>query len=447
MPFSFFRRNPEADGGFVRSPAPDVPEATRFAFLLSFAALLAILAFCFDRPSDILKGSRIILLSPANLVTDYFALANVGAALINASLMTFLGILLVRAARVRVSGTVIAAIFTLAGFSLFGKNLINSLPIVFGVFTYARLGRTPFDRYLLQALYGTALGPLVSEIAFNLGLPQPAGLVLGVLAGMLAGFVLPPLSNHFLRFHQGFNLYNIGFTAGIVSMFFIAVLRSFGVEVSTVNLVSSYSNRSPAILLSLAFLLMLLFGLRLNGWRLTGFRHLLHQSGRLVTDFCLVSGFGLAVVNMALLGFAATAYVLLAGGRLNGPVIGGILTVVGFGAYGKHLRNVLPIFAGVFLIGLFNRYDSRSTVAMLTALFGTTLAPVSGYYGTLAGVLAGSLHAAMVMNISYLHAGMNLYNNGFSGGFIAAALVPFFDGIRNMADVRKKERGHGKHGS
>ena len=38
----------------------------------------------------------------------------------------------------------------------------------------------------------------------------------------------------------------------------------------------------------------------------------------------------------------------------------------------------------------------------------------------------------MTMNISYLHAGMNLYNNGFSGGFVAAALVPLLNEIRKL---------------
>jgi hypothetical protein len=42
-----------------------------------------------------------------------------------------------------------------------------------------------------------------------------------------------------------------------------------------------------------------------------------------------------------------TAYVLAVGGELSGPVIGGIFYVVGFGAFGKHVKNVWPILAGV----------------------------------------------------------------------------------------------------
>ena len=37
---------------------------------------------------------------------------------------------------------------------------------------------------------------------------------------------------------------------------------------------------------------------------------------------------------------------------------------------------------------------------------------------------------AMVMNIGYLHGGLNLYNNGFSAGLVAAILYPIIDMLR-----------------
>ncbi len=294
---------------------------------------------------------------------------------------------------------------------------------------------------MLQSLFGTALSPLVSEITFNLELPIVSGLILGIAAGILAGFVFPPLSIHFLRFHQGFNLYNIGFTAGIIGMFFLAVFRGFGIEIATVDIVSSGNNLSFAIILYTFFVVMFILGLMQNRWRLTGFRQLLALSGKLATDFITIAGPGVTLMNMALTGFIATTYVLAVGGELSGPILGGILTVVGFGAFGKHVRNILPILAGVFLVNLFNVHSANSTIALLGALFGTTLAPIAGQYGVACGVIAGILHMSMVSNISYLHAGMNLYNNGFSGGFIAAALVPLFETFIQIRNNRRKNPG------
>lgn len=424
--------NPKAAGEV------DLDHETRSFFLILGLALMG-LAFFFNTPAEIWAGSIVILTSPANLITDYFELANIGATLMNAGFMTLTSLVLVRVHQVKMTGAIVAAIFTVAGFSFFGKNIYNSIPIILGVMLYARIVRLPFNRFMLQALFGTALGPLPSEITFNLGLPLAPGLILGFSAGILAGLVLPPLSAHFLRFHQGFSLYNIGFTAGIVGMFFLAILQGFGIEITTVAIVSSGNNLAFSVILGTLFAGMLLYGLAKNHWRLTGYRQFLDQPGKLASDFITISGAPLALVNMAFLGLMATSYILAVGGDLNGPVIGGIFTVVGFGAFGKHVKNVWPVLAGVFLTNLFHFNDLAATPSLLAALFGTTLAPIAGYYGPLYGILAGMLHMAMVSNISYLHAGMNLYNNGFTGGFIAAALVPLFDAFKQVISDRKED--------
>lgn len=148
---------------------PVVMERIKYMIALFFSFTLVGLALHFNTLEEIWQGSLKILISPANLVTDYFELANVGAAFINAALMIIKSLFIIRSTKVALSGPLLAAIFTIAGFSLFGKNLFNSIPIILGVFLYAKLTRTPFKNYLLSALYGTALGPLVSEVAFNSG--------------------------------------------------------------------------------------------------------------------------------------------------------------------------------------------------------------------------------------------------------------------------------------
>ena len=428
----------------IEHPRKGQPFDEASTLFLILGLLLIFLAFCFNSPYEIWKGSLIILSSPANLTTDYFALANRGATFMNAGLMTLMSLFLVKKNQVQVTGGLVAAIFTVAGFSFFGKNLFNSIPIMVGVMLYARLVQVPFNRYLLPALFGTALGPVSSEIAFNLGLAPILGITLGIVAGIVAGVALPPLSAHFLRFHQGFNLYNIGFTAGIIGMFFLAVLQGFGVKIEIVSVLSSGNNHSMAIFLIGLFSCLFFYGLFMNRWRLTSYQKILGQSGRLVADFIVIAGFPIALINMSLLGLIATFYVLFIGGELNGPVIGGIFTIVGFGAFGKHIRNVWPILLGVFLGSFFNVNEFNATATIVTALFGTTLAPIAGFYGVIPGILAGILHMGLVSNISFLHAGMNLYNNGFTGGFIAAALVPLLDTFKQAVEDRREMKNDGK---
>ena len=136
-----------------------VTERQKYLFILIFAVSLFGFAFLLNTPHEIWNGSIKILFSPANLVTDYFALANPGAALVNAALMALKSLYIIRKNRVALSGPLLAAIFTVVGFSLFGKNLYNSIPIILGVLLYAKATHTPFKNYLLSALFGTALAP------------------------------------------------------------------------------------------------------------------------------------------------------------------------------------------------------------------------------------------------------------------------------------------------
>jgi hypothetical protein len=133
---------------------------------------------------------------------------------------------------------------------------------------------------------------------------------------------------------------------------------------------------------------------------------------------------------MALTGAIGTIYVLLIGGDLNGPVIGAILTIVGFSACGKHPRNIIPIMLGVFLGSLAKPWAITDPSIVLAALFGTTLAPIAGRFGWRWGIVAGFVHSSAVLSVGSLHAGLNLYNNGFAAGIVAVVLVPVIIAIQ-----------------
>lgn len=418
----------------------DISQKTKYRFLIGVAVFFGVIAFYFNNPIEIIQGQITILTSPANLTTDYFALSNIGATFFNSGMLMLHAIAMVKVTRAEISGPVIAAVFTVAGFSFFGKNLYNSMPIVLGAFSYAKVTKVPSERSLLAALFGTALGPLVSEITFNLGLPLPTGMLFGCGAGFIAGFTLPPLANHFVKFTKGFSLYNVGFTSGVVGTIATSILRAMGYEIEPVSFYSGGHNTEFTILFICMFLGIILFGLYLNSWKLDGYFTLLRHTGQLSTDFLKEDGFSVTIMNMGLLGLISTSYVLFLEGEINGPVIGAILTVVGFGAFGKHLRNVLPILIGVMLMGYINEFNMSVTATIIAGLFGTTIAPIAGRYGSLVGIFAGALHLAVVGNTSYLHGGINLYNNGFSGGFIAAILIPLLETVQYHHRQRRAMR-------
>ena len=100
--------------------------------------------------------------------------------------------------------------------------------------------------------------------------------------------------------------------------------------------------------------------------------------------------------------------------------------------------NVLDMAVGVVIGGVFMHFDINQSSVQLALLFGTTLAPISGYFGWPFGVLAGFLHSSVVLYTGTPVAGMNLYNNGFAGGIVAIFMVPVIQSVR---DRRARARG------
>lgn len=407
-----------------------VKEDVKYKVLFTYSMIILVSAFLFNSPSEILTGMKNIILSPSVLLSGYISIGNLGSAFFNSGLILLIVLFISKLNKVSISGPIVASIFTMGGFAFFGKNIYNIWSIILGVYIYSLTQKESFNKFIIVAFFGTALAPMISQISFGYDFNPIIAIVVSNLIGIISGFFFPPLANHFINFHQGFNLYNMGFTAGVVGTILMSFFRSLGLNSTSQNILSSGNNTVLSIYFIFFFISMIVLGFFLNNKSFKGYKRLLSFSGRTVSDFIGLSGFGVSLINMGILGIMAVLYVLLVKGDLNGPIIGGIFTIVGFGAFGKHARNVIFIVFGVYLATLFNIWDPSSTSVILAALFGTSLAPISGKFGWKYGILTGFMHLSLVMNVGYLHGGMNLYNNGFSAGLLAAVLVPIIDSFR-----------------
>ena len=212
----------------------------------------------------------------------------------------------------------------------------------------------------------------------------------------------------------------------------VSVLKSFGITVEARQIWYSGGNHLFAILLSGLFLGMIAAGLLAGGREVfAGYRRVLKTTGIGGTDYLRDEGGAVILFNMGINGMVATAFLVLVGGDLNGPTIGGIMTIVGFSATGKHLRNILPVMGGVCLAGMTKHWELTDPSATLALLFSTTLAPIAGEFGVMAGLIAGFLHSSVALNVGIVYGGMNLYNNGFAGGLVAIFMVPVVQSYRS----------------
>ena len=392
------------------------------------------LGLLLDGPREIILGLNKIIEDSAILITDYVAIAGIGPTLVNAGLLSLMITFFYIIFDIKPNGAIIASLWLVFGFSFFGKNIFNVWSIILGVYLYSRYKREPFNNYILIAVLGTTLAPTVSQIVFHGILPPMVSLVLGNGFGILIGFMLPPIAVSTVNVHYGYNLYNMGFAGGLLGMILVSVYKIFNVDLETRFLWSTSNNTFFAILLYTTFIIIIIYGYFNSDNRLENLKKVISHSGRLNSDFYnlyLEASF----MNIGLLGILGVSVVLLLGGDLNGPTISGIFTLAGFGTFGKHLINVIPVMVGASLTAYLCIWELKSPSMILSILFSTGLAPISGEFGWPFGILAGFLHGAVVMNVGSVNAGMNLYNNGFSAGFVAMVLVPI---IRSF----KIGRGH-----
>ncbi len=394
-------------------------------FVLSFyAASFIVFGFLIDTPEAILRGMIDIITTRGALLTDYIGIGGMGAAFVNAGLLALSASFVYYLSGTEITGASVACVILVLGFGLFGKNVLNIWSIVIGVMLYSKFRNEPFSLYINTAFLGTALAPIFSEILFSPLLSLSVGLPLSIVTCVLIGFVLAPVAAQLFRVHMGFNLYNVGFAAGILGTLVVALCKSYGYVPEPVMVWTSGNNFVLGWFLAAIFGSMIGLGFFLNPSVLSKMKLLMSLPGRSPTDFILLVGVDATLVNMGLTGTIGAAFVFLAGGDLNGPTIGAILTIVGFAAFGKHPKNIIPIMAGVFLGSLAKPWAISDPPILLAALFGTTLAPIAGRFGWHWGIAAGFLHSSAALSVGDVHAGLNLYNNGFAGGLVAAVLVP-----------------------
>lgn len=398
--------------------------------MILFALSLIGYGFLTASPQEIINGLYHIIIHPDSLITDYIVIGGIGGAFVNSGLLTLMMIYLLHKNDIHFNGTTYAALFLIAGFSFLGKNILNVWAIVIGVYLFAHSRRQPFAKYIYIALFGTAMAPIVTEIVFHFELIFPIRVCLGIILGILVGFILPPLATHFLKIHQGYNLYNVGFTAGIMITVLVALFKSFGYAPTSQMVWGEGYNLKVGLYLYGLCLLMIFLGELTHERAIDQFKHLTRHSGRLVSDFILIDGFSATLINMGINGLIATTYILMVGGNLNGPTMGGVFAVIGFGAFGKHYKNIIPVMIGIVLGSYIKIWSINDPSILLAALFGTSLAPIAGEFGWKYGIIAGFIHSSVVLHVGTLHAGLNLYNNGFSAGIVAAILVPLIEAFR-----------------
>ena len=426
-----------------RAEAMVVQVSDKYILLVvaAYAAAFVVFGLAVDGPTAVGRGLVTILTTRDALLTDYFGIGGIGAGCVNAGLLTLCACFVYYRAGAKMTGAAVACLFLVLGFALFGKNLLNVWGIVVGVWLYARFKGETFATHINTAFFGLALSPIFSELLFSTTMPLGLSLPLALATSLVMGFVLSPAAAQLFRAHMGFSLYNMGFTAGLVGTLVVALYKSYGFVPDPAFIWTTGNNVLLATFLTVVFGSMIAVGFYFDRGVPAGMKKVICTPGQSPTDFIALAGFGPALANMGVTGAIGMIYILAVGGELNGPVIGAIFTIVGFAAFGKHPRNIVPIMVGVFLGSLAKPWNADDPSILLAALFGTTLAPIAGRFGWHWGIVAGFIHSSAALSVGPVHAGLNLYNNGFAAGIVASVLVPVIISIQSRTQPEREPPG------
>lgn len=403
----------------LKKPLPNRLRVT----LLFYFPLICFIGVIIANDPQVFDNFIKIQLSPAILLTDYLEIGGIAATLLNAGFIALMNILLFYHLKLPYTGLMFAAFFTIFGFSFLGMTLVNLIPIYLGGLLYSRYAKIKFRSIIMLSVFAGTLGPIVSHLIFGYGFTGVFAWALGISVGIVLGFFVIPIARHLLKFHDGFNLYNIGFASGIIGIIFVSVMKSLGYPTERVVLLYQSHNSIILALTLISCLYLMTVGYFAEEHLIKKWKLIMPISGRAISDFTEPAGFGATLFNMGIVGLMSTVLVLVLGGVLNGFIMAAIFTIIGFGAFGKHPKNIWPIFAGAILSSMLLGLPLSSTTTLGSILFATTLVPIAGVYGPGWGIVAGFLHVFVVRQVGDFHGGLNLYNNGFAGGLVAGVLI------------------------
>ena len=388
---------------------------------------------------EMFSGLARICTLPAQLTKDYFKpeLGSISGSMLNYFLVGAVCCALMFLPEAKVNGGTVLGFFLTLGFCSYGMNTLNIIPLMLGVAVYSLIKKQPFGKNLNFFMFSTAIAPLITHVLFYYPVMGEApklsllGVVLALVVGVVFGCALPPLCAHSPGFHKGYNLYNAGPAAGFLCFLIYAVLhKTLGVDAPAITAdLGDGSFLFVNVFCVVVFVLCVVFGLMLGGG---------HDYGKLFTDSGYKSDFtakysvGANIMNVGIYGLFIVLYYNLIGAKFTGPTMGAIFCMLCCCCNGATPLNVFPIMIGYVIMGLLNRagvtaFAVNAQAIVVGLCFASGLAPISGEYGILAGIVAGMLHYCLVTSVPAIHGGFNLYNGGFTAGIVCFIYVPVLE--------------------
>ena len=435
--------------------------AAVFITLSFFVAAVAAAFYTGKGPATVLSDWIKIMTCPDPLITDYFRVAGLSAAFVNAGVCGLICTMFMLLLDGSSKPNSFAGYILVVAHCFYGLNPVTMMPCFLAPILYIKVKRLSLNDNLHICMFATCFGPFISEFLYRYTLGDAfvqgevhvtaLGILLAVVFSVIIGFVVPAILPGANAWHKGYNLYNGGLAFGIFGFFVYNLLyTTFGVAapevLSYVNPVYDRFSDSYSEFINIYYLCLFGFtlavGFYLNGCSLKGYGELLKDTGYR-SSFVERYSMPVCLINIGLYGLTMLAYVnftmlISFGVGFTGPTTGAIFAALTFVLLGQHPRNVLPIlcgFLGIYiadaaiktLTGLNPGWTISTQVYINAAAFATGMCPIVGRFGKIAGFVAGFMAAAICSSTAALHGGLVLYNGGFTSGLTVLMLLPILE--------------------
>jgi len=400
-----------------------------FITLLIFFAT----AFILDPGLSIFRGLEAIWRAPDILVTDYVYVGGLGAAILNSAITSLIAFGMLLVFKHEAKSATISNLWLVLGFAFFGKNPLTVIPIFFGGWLYSKFMKQNFNVNILTCLVAASMSPAVTQKIFIGVESEMLNVLFAVCMGIFIGFIFDPMAKNIFKAHDGFNLYNGGFTAGMLAIIITSVFASYDISYIMNDQWGSGYNFEIRTLLIIVSLFLIFVGVYMHGDARDAFKQTFSMRKQ-QNDYYPTYGY-VCYVNMGVLGLFCTLMTAVIQIEISGLVLGAILSVMGFGANGKQVYSVSSLMAGIFLGTLLSPWSVQDPGVAVSFFFVACLSPVPAKFGWHWGVIAGMIHLHVVTSIALPSGGINLYNNGVAAGFVVVLLLPIIRMIRQRREM------------
>ena len=410
-----------------------------FAFV---SAAFLIAALCMPDRGTMLSGLGKILTGPTKLSSNYFSIGGFAATFLNMGLVALVMTALFHFTKAPVNNVSSLAFLLTLGFCSWGIHILNMWFPILGVIVGNLIKKEKPLANVNAMLFSTGVAPIASEMLFRYPNAEVVGfnglgLVLAIVAGVIAGILIPAGLPHSPNVHKGFNLYSAALPVGMTAFFLNGVFyKVMGIEVpGAAGDVAVASWGAVNIFCIALFAVMVVVALALGGGK--DYWQLLKNRGQ-VNNLSGTLGNAVFLMNAGVYGLFILAYYNLVGANFNGVVLGLVFCMLCTCNSGSRPTNVWPIMLGYIVASTVTSWIApllggsfslavNAPAIVVGLCYANGLSPICDKYGWAYGFVASMIHYCIVTLVPGLHGGFCLYNGGFTSIFVCIILVPVLE--------------------